>query len=251
MEFNTWQGQGIAMLTCYDASMARILDRAGLDAFLVGDSLGTVIMGEPTTLGVTMDVMVHHVKAVRRGTKRALVVADLPFMSYQPSIADAMRNAGRLLQEGGATAVKLEGGRPVAGIVRALVEAGIPVMGHVGMTPQSVHAKGFRRVGVTETERLRLLDDARAIEDAGAFALVVECTPHDVAQQITAAVSIPTIGIGAGPHCDGQILVNYDAFGLFDEFIPSFVKQFAKLGEAMELGAREYVAEVKAGKYPK
>jgi 3-methyl-2-oxobutanoate hydroxymethyltransferase len=238
------------MLTCYDATMARLLDRAGIDALLVGDSLGMVISGQANTLGVTMDVMVHHTKAVRAGTKRAVVIADMPFLSYHTGLSDAVRNAGRLIQEGGALAVKLEGGRPVSDTVKKLVEAGIPVMGHIGLTPQSVNTiGGFRRVGVTPQEHDRLLDDALAIQEAGAFAMVLECIPHDLAMQITASVAMPTIGIGAGPHCDGQVLVSYDALGIFDEFIPSFVKQYVKLGDLIERGTTEFIADIQSGKF--
>lgn len=246
------QGEKIAMLTVYDATMARLLDRAGIDAVLVGDSLGMVVRGEPNTLGVTMDMMVHHTRAVRNGTKRAVVVADLPFLTYQVSLGDAVRNAGRLIQEGGAQAVKLEGGRSMAEVIARLVDVGIPVMGHIGLTPQSVHKLGgFRTVGATDAEMRHLLIDAQAIEQAGAFAIVLEAMPQEVAKSITETVAIPTIGIGAGPHCDGQILVSYDALGLFDEFIPSFVKRYVKLAEAVEDGTKAYIEDVRSGQFPK
>lgn len=244
-------GQKIAMMTAYDATMARLLDRAGIDVILVGDSLGMVILGHETTLPVTMDAMVHHTGAVCRGARRALVVADMPFLSYQTGVDEAVRNAGRLLQVGGAAAVKIEGGRGMAEAVSRLVEVGIPVMGHVGLTPQSVHQLGgFRRVGASDGEQRRILDDAKALELAGAFAVVLECIPAAVAQRVTAELAIPTIGIGAGPHCDGQVLVSYDAFGLFDEFVPPFVKQYADLGSAIVRATGEYIADVREGRFP-
>ena len=244
-------GQKIAMLTAYDATMARLFDRAGVDVLLVGDSLGMVILGCETTIPVTLDAMIHHSKAVSNGAKRALVVADLPFLAYHVSIEDAIRNAGRLVQEGGAAAVKMEGGGEIAAVVKRVVETGIPVMGHVGLTPQSVHRLGgFRMVGKTEDEAARVLRDAHAIEEAGAFSVVVECVPAEVAARITAELRIPTIGIGAGPHCDGQVLVSYDAFGIFDEFVPRFVKQYANVGAQLLEAAREYVAEVRERRFP-
>lgn len=243
--------QKITMLTAYDATMASLLDRAGIDALLVGDSLGMVIMGQETTIPVTLDVMIHHTRAVAHGARRALVIADLPFLTYQVSVQDAMRNAARLIQEGGAAAVKIEGGMPVAETVRRITEAGIPVMGHIGLTPQAVHQLGgFRAVGSTEQEAARLLEDAQAIELAGAFGIVLECIPPEVAAGITAKLRIPTIGIGAGPHCDGQVLVSYDAFGLFDALTPRFVKQYAALGEQMAAAARQYIADVEQGDFP-
>ncbi len=244
-------GQKISMLTAYDATMARLLDRAGIDALLVGDSLGMVIMGHETTIPVTLEAMIHHAQAVSRGTQRALVIADMPFLTYQVSAADAVRNAARLIQQGGVSAVKLEGGVPVADRVRRLVDAGIPVMGHIGLTPQSVHQLGgYRTVGKTEGEAGQLMEDARALEAAGAFAVVLECIPPEVAGAITAQLAVPTIGIGAGPQCDGQVLVSYDAFGLFDELAPKFVKQYADLGDRMIEAARQYIAEVEQGQFP-
>jgi 3-methyl-2-oxobutanoate hydroxymethyltransferase len=229
--------QKITMLTAYDATMAGLLDRAGIDALLVGDSLGMVIMGQETTIPVTLDAIIHHTRAVTRGARRALVIADLPFLTYQVSVQEAMRNAARLLQEGGASAVKVEGG--------------MPAMGHIGLTPQAVHQLGgFRAVGATEQEAARLLEDAQAIELAGAFSIVLECIPPEVAAGITAKLRIPTIGIGAGPHCDGQVLVSYDAFGLFDAFAPRFVKQYAALGEQMVAAAKHYIADVEQGEFP-
>jgi 3-methyl-2-oxobutanoate hydroxymethyltransferase len=245
------RGEKIAMLTAYDATMARLMDRAGVDILLVGDSLGTVILGYETTLPVSLEAMIHHTRAVVNGTKRALVVADMPFLSYQVSIPEAVRNAGRLVQEGGAAAVKLEGGAAIADTVRRLVELGIPVMGHVGLTPQAVNALGgYRAVGKTLREAEAVIEGARALEQAGAFAVVLESVPDPVAQTVTSQLSIPTIGIGAGPHCDGQVLVSYDAFGLFDQFVPRFVKQYANLGGEMVDAAREYVSDVRAGRFP-
>ncbi len=245
------RGEKITMLTAYDATMARLLDRARIDILLVGDSLGMVILGHDSTLPVTMGAMLHHTKAVRNGTERALVVADMPFLSYQVGARTAIRNAGRLLQEGGAAAVKLEGGSAVATVLHRIVEAGIPVMGHLGLTPQSVHRiGGFRAVGKTKEEADRLIADACLLEDAGAFAVVLESIPAELAGEITARLKIPTIGIGAGPHCDGQVLVSYDVFGLFDEFVPRFVKQYANLGAQMVVAAKEYAADVQAGRFP-
>ncbi len=245
------RGQKITMLTAYDATMAALMDRAGIDALLVGDSLGMVILGHETTLPVTLDAMIHHTTAVARGAKRALVVVDMPFLTYQVSVPEALKNAGRLMQEGGAAAVKLEGGRAVADVVARLVDIGIPVMGHIGLTPQSVHQLGgFRSVGAKEGEAERVLADARALEAAGAFSVVLESMPSDLAQQVTAELRVPTIGIGAGPHCDGQVLVSYDAFGIFDKFVPPFVKQYAQLGSLMVDATKEYIADVKEGRFP-
>jgi 3-methyl-2-oxobutanoate hydroxymethyltransferase len=245
------RGEKIAVLTAYDATMARLFDRAGIDMLLVGDSLGNVIMGCDTTLPVTLEAMLHHTLAVSRGTSHALVVADMPFLTYQVTVSEAVRNAGRLLQEGGAAAVKLEGGRPMLETVERLVDIGIPVMGHLGLTPQAVHKLGgYRRQARVEQDACRLLEDARALERAGAFALVLEAIPDDVAQSVTAALSIPTIGIGAGPHCDGQVLVCYDAFGINDGAVPPFVKQYAQIGEELMAAAGAYAEDVRAGRYP-
>jgi 3-methyl-2-oxobutanoate hydroxymethyltransferase len=252
-DFAQWKrdGRKITMLTAYDATMAALLDRAGLDALLVGDSLGMVVLGHDTTIPVTLDAMIHHAAAVTRGSKRALVIADLPFLTYQLSADQALRNAGRLLQEGGVHAIKLEGGRPIAGIARRLVEAGIPVMGHVGLTPQSVHQLGgFGAVGRTEEEAARILGDAHDLQEAGVFAIVLESIPAELAHRITTELTAPTIGIGAGPDCDGQVLVSYDAFGLFDRFVPRFVKQYANLGELIVSGAQAYIEDVRAGRFP-
>jgi 3-methyl-2-oxobutanoate hydroxymethyltransferase len=240
------RGEKIAMLTAYDATMARLLDQAGVDAFLVGDSLGMVILGNETTLPVTMEDMLRHTRAVKHGTKRALVVADMPFLTYQVSIPEAVRNAGRLLQEGGAAAVKLEGGQAMAPTVERLVSVGIPVMGHLGLLPQSVHQQGgFRRQAVSAEGRKQLLADVKALEDAGAFAVVLECVPADLAQEVTATSKIPMIGIGSGPHCDGQVLVSYDILGL-TSVVPPFVQKYAELGDAVVKAAAAYAADVKS-----
>lgn len=244
-------GQKITMLTAYDATMARLLDRAGIDVLLVGDSLGMVIQGHETTIPVTLDAMVHHSSAVARGAERAFVVADMPFLSWQASEAEAIRNAGRLIQEGGAAAVKIEGGLHAAETVHRLAEIGIPVMAHVGLVPQAIHQMGgYRLTGRTQEQADRLIEDARALELAGAFAIVLECIPAEVAAAITAKLAIPTIGIGAGPHCDGQVLVSYDAFGLYDAIMPKFVKRYAKLGDEMVVAAQQYIAEVERGEFP-
>ena len=245
------RGEKLVMLTAYDATMARLLDRADLDALLVGDSLGMVVLGYETTLPVTLEAMIHHTRAVSRGAHRALVVADMPFLTYQVSLAEAVHHAGRLLQEGGAAAVKLEGGRPVLEVVRRLVDVGIPVMGHLGLLPQSVHQLGgYGQRGTRPGEVDALVDDAGALEQAGAFAVVLEAIPSDVARLVTARVGIPTIGIGAGPHCDGQILVSYDMLGLFDRCIPPFVKQYARLADTVVTATQAYIDDVRAGRYP-
>jgi len=245
------RGEKIAMLTAYDATMARLLDGAGVDALLVGDSLGMVILGHETTLPVTLDVMIHHTRAVVRGTGHALVIADMPFLTYQVSVSEAVRNAGRLLQEGGAGAVKLEGGRPILDVVSRLVDVGIPVMGHLGLQPQSIHqVGGYTKQATQPREGARLLEDALALERAGAFAIVLEQIPASLARDVTARLTVPTIGIGAGPDCDGQILVSHDVLGLFDRFVPPFVKQYAHLAGTITGAAREYVEDVRAGRYP-
>ena len=244
-------GRKITMLTAYDATMAALLDRAGLDALLVGDSLGMVVLGHETTIPVTLDAMVHHTAAVTRGAKRALVIADMPFLTYQVSEEETLRNAGRLMQEGGAHAVKLEGGRAVAPVVRRLVETGIPVMGHVGLTPQSVHQLGgYGAVGNTEAEAGQIVEDARILQEAGAFAVVLESIPADLARRITAELAIPTIGIGAGPDCDGQVLVSYDLLGLTPDLRPKFVKRYEEFFEKGVAAARTYCDEVRAGSFP-
>src|SRR5712671_4365409 len=245
------RGERIVMLTAYDATMARLFDRGGVDLLLVGDSLGNVILGLDTTIPVTLDAMIHHTRAVTRGTNRALVVADMPFLTYQVSPEQALQNAARLFQEGGAAAVKLEGGTTVAKTVRRLTEAGLPVMGHVGLTPQHVHQLGGMRQQARNDEAAQeLITDALALEDAGAFALVLEAIPDAVAEVVTSRLKIPTIGIGAGPHCDGQVLVSYDVLGLFDKFVPPFVKQYAQLGETILDAARCYANDVRQGIFP-
>src|SRR5436853_5119432 len=245
------RGERIVMLTAYDATMARLLDRAGIDLLLVGDSLGQVILGLDTTIPVTLEAVLHHTRAVARGACRALVVADMPFLTYQVSAEEGLRNAARLFQEGGAAAVKLEGGRSMADAVRRLTVAGVPVMGHVGLTPQHVHRLGGMRQQAREEEAAQeLIRDALALEDAGAFAVVVEAVPDAVAEAVTSRLTVPTIGIGAGPHCDGQVLVSYDMLGLFDTFVPQFVRQYAQLGELIFDAARNYANDVREGVHP-
>jgi 3-methyl-2-oxobutanoate hydroxymethyltransferase len=244
-------GEPKVMLTDYDATMAGLLDRAGIDIVLVGDSLGHVVLGLDTTIPVTLDAIIHHTRAVARGARRALVIADMPFLSYQVNTEQAMRNAARIFQDGNAAAVKLEGGRPVADTVQKLTAAGLPVMGHLGLTPQHVHRLGGMRQQARDEEAVReLMLDASALENAGAFAVVLESIPDDVAACVTSQLSVPTIGIGAGPHCDGQVLVSYDVLGLFDSFVPPFVKQYAQLGNEIVRAARDYAEEVRQGIYP-
>lgn len=241
----------IAMLTAYDYSTARLEDEAGIHAILVGDSLGNVVLGYEDTLSVTMEDMIHHGRAVARGAKNALVVVDMPFMSYQTSVYDAVVNAGRLMKEGRAQAVKLEGGAEVAAQVKAIVEAGIPVMGHLGLTPQSINAfGGFKVQGKTEAAARKLIEDAKALEAAGAFSVVLECVPAKLAAKVTESISIPTIGIGAGAGCDGQVLVYQDMLGMFSDFTPKFVKRYANVGETMREAFATYVDEVGAGTFP-
>ena len=245
------RGEKIAMLTAYDATMARLLDRAGIDVLLVGDSLGMVILGHETTVPVTLEETIHHTRAVSRGARRALVVADMPFLTYQVSVPEAVRNAGRLIQEGRAAAVKLEGGRAVLEVTERLVDVGIPVMGHLGLLPQSVHQLGgFRRQAADQPSAEQLIEDAHNLETAGAFAVVLESIPEEVALAVTTELTIPTIGIGAGPHCDGQVLVSYDALGLFDEFVPPFVKQYAQLGAEIVSAAQAYADDVRTSRFP-
>jgi 3-methyl-2-oxobutanoate hydroxymethyltransferase len=245
------QGEKIAMVTAYDYSMAKLVDEAGMPIILVGDSLGMVMLGYESTLPVTMDEMIHHTKAVVRGTKHALIIGDMPFMTYQISIEDAMRNAGRFIQEGGAQAVKLEGGETVAEKVSRIVAAGIPVQGHIGLTPQSIHQLGGYKVqGKTAEVAARLLNDAKALEAAGAFSIVLECVPTPLAKLITERVSIPTIGIGAGIHCDGQVQVINDLLGIYTDFVPKHAKQYAKLHESISTSVLDYISEVKTGKFP-
>lgn len=241
----------IVMLTCYDALFARLLDGAGVDVLLVGDSVNQVLAGADTTLSATLDQMIYHTRMVRRGAQRAMVVCDMPFLSYQVSREEAIRNAGRVMAETGCHAVKLEGGAHIAPTVRALVEVGIPVMGHIGLTPQSVHALGGYRVqGRDDVTAQRLKGDAGALEEAGAFAVVLELVPSPLAAEITKSLAIPTIGIGAGPACDGQVLVLHDMLGLNDRFSAKFVKQYAKLAAAVRAAVTAYSAEVRDGRYP-
>jgi 3-methyl-2-oxobutanoate hydroxymethyltransferase len=241
----------ITVLTAYDWTMARLLDAAGIDVLLVGDSLGMVALGYPTTVPVTLDAMIHHAGAVARGTRRALVVADMPFLTYKVEVTETLRNAGRLVQEAGVAAVKLEGAGPALEATRAITGAGIPVMGHLGLTPQSVHQTGgFRLQARTEEEAGRLLEDAQALESAGAFAIVLEKIPPQLAARVTSALSAPTIGIGAGPWCDGQVLVSYDMLGLFQGAVPSFVRQYANLGEQALDAARRWAGDVRDGRFP-
>jgi 3-methyl-2-oxobutanoate hydroxymethyltransferase len=245
------RGEKIAMLTAYDYTMARLLDRAGIDVLLVGDSLGMVVLGYENTLPVTLDAMVHHTRAVSRGAQRALVVADMPFLTYQVSVAEALRNAGRLIQEGGAAAVKIEGGGASVEAAARIVEAGIPVMGHLGLLPQSVHQLGgFRQQARLEEDAEQLLADAQALEEAGVFAVVLESIPASVAEAVTADLGIPTIGIGAGPQCDGQVLVSYDMLGLSQDSVPPFVRRYADLGEQTVAAAKAYAEDIRMGRYP-
>jgi 3-methyl-2-oxobutanoate hydroxymethyltransferase len=245
------RGERITCLTAYDYSFARILDEAGVEMLLVGDSLGCVVQGNHNTLAVTMDEMVYHTRIVARGRKRALVIGDMPFLSYQASKEQALQNAGRFLKEGGAEAVKLEGGVSVRETIRAMVNAGIPVMGHIGLTPQSVHRFGGYKIQGREKERRELvLSDALAVQAAGAFSVVLEGMPMDLAREITAQLKIPTIGIGAGADCDGQVLVVHDMLGLFDDFTPKFVKQYADLKKVIGAAVKDFVGEVKERKFP-
>ncbi|MCA9500757.1 MAG: 3-methyl-2-oxobutanoate hydroxymethyltransferase [Nitrospira sp.] len=244
------QGKKLTVVTAYDALFTRIVEQAGLDVILVGDSLGMVVQGKSNTLSVTMEDMLYHTRLVAQAAQRALVIGDMPFMSYQASVEDAVRNAGRFLQAG-AVAVKLEGGAPVVDRVEAMTRFGIPVMGHLGMTPQSVNQSGGYSVkGKAQEEAETIVSDAKALEGAGAFAVVLECMPTGLAQRITEALSIPTIGIGAGQGCDGQVLVLYDLLGLFDDFIPKFVKPYAHLKADALQALRRYKEEVECGKFP-
>ena len=241
----------IVMLTAYDYPWAKMFDEAGVDMILVGDSLGNVVLGYDSTLPVTMEDMIHHSKAVRRGTQRAMLVVDMPFMSYQISKEDALRNAGRIMKETGAEAVKLEGGAELAATVKVIVEAGIPVVGHIGLTPQHVHQLGgFKVQGKDEAVAKKLLDDAIKIAEAGAFAIVLECVPTALAELISKNSPVPIIGIGAGVVCDGQVLVYQDMLGLFNGFVPKFVKQYRNLHADVVAGVQEYVADVRARKFP-
>ena len=241
----------LAMLTAYDYSTAKLQDEAGIHGILVGDSLGNVILGYEDTISVTMEDMIHHGAAVARGAKNALVVVDMPFMSYQTSVYDAVVNAGRLMKEGRANAVKLEGGISVCPQIKAITDAGIPVMAHLGLTPQSINAfGGFKVQGKNEAAARKLIDDAKAVEEAGAFALVLECVPAKLAKIISEQLTIPTIGIGAGAGCDGQILVYQDMLGMFSDYTPKFVKRFAEVGSVMKEAFTNYIKEVQAETYP-
>lgn len=245
------KGEKLCLLTAYDYTTARLFDGAGIDGILVGDTLGMVMLGHDNTLRVRLQDVIHHTRAVAKGLKNALLIADLPFMSYQSSVYDAVKNAGKLVQQGRAESVKLEGGTPYAEQVQAIVKAQIPVMGHLGLTPQSVHMFGGYNVqGKTEAEGQRLIEDAKRLEDAGAFAIVLEGIPAKLAAMVTKSLSIPTIGIGAGVHCDGQILVYQDMFGMYADFKPKFVKTFANIGEQMQEGVRKYKREVQRGHFP-
>lgn len=244
-------GSKLTMLTAYDYTTAKIVDEAGVNAILVGDSLGMVMLGYDDTIKVTMDDMIHHIAAVSRGTKNALVVGDMPFLSYSTGVRDAVLNAGRIMKEGGANCVKLEGGREVCDVIRAIVAAKIPVCAHIGLTPQAVNALGgFKVQGKDEASAKQLIEDALAVQEAGAFAVVLECVPALLAKKITEVLDIPTIGIGAGVDCDGQVLVYQDMLGMYNDFTPKFVKQFAKVGEAMTKGISQYIEEVQNKTFP-
>ncbi len=244
-------GEKIPMLTAYDYCTAKLLDTVGIPIILVGDSLGMVMLGYDSTIPVTIEEMLHHTRAVVRGTQRALVVADMPFMTYNVTPEEALRNAARLIQEGGAQSVKLEGGVRVAKTVKRIVECGIPVMGHIGLTPQSLHQLGgFKVQGKTPKAAIRLIEDARALEEAGAFAMVLESMPASLAKLITERVKVPTIGIGAGVHCDGQVQVLHDIMGLFGDFMPKHAKRYALLGDAIQTAVKDYMGEVQSALFP-
>jgi 3-methyl-2-oxobutanoate hydroxymethyltransferase len=240
------------VLTAYDATMARLLERAGVDVLLVGDSVAMAVLGYDSTLPVTLEVMIHHTAAVTRGAERALVIADMPFLTYQVTVAEAVRNAGRLLKEAGAAAVKVEGGRSTIDVVRRLVDVGIPVMGHLGVLPQSVNQlSGYRQRGAEAREADAIFEDAVRLQDAGAFAVVLEAIPAALAGKITTELDVPTVGIGAGPDCDGQVLVSSDMLGLYDQIVPPFVKQYANLADTVMTAARAYIDDVREGRFPK
>ncbi|EGO65088.1 3-methyl-2-oxobutanoate hydroxymethyltransferase [Acetonema longum] len=244
-------GKKITMLTAYDFSMAKLLDDSGIDMLLVGDSLGNVILGYDSTLPVTMEDMIHHTRAVSRGAQKAMVVADMPFMSYQVSVEDALRNAGRLMKEAGAQAVKLEGGREVRAAVEAIVQAGIPVIGHLGLTPQAVHSLGgFKVQGKSREDAKKILEDAKILEESGVFAIILECVPALLAEKITHSLAIPIIGIGAGAQCDGQVLVTHDLLGIYSGFSPKFVKKFADLHSSVTEAILGYKTQVENGTFP-
>jgi 3-methyl-2-oxobutanoate hydroxymethyltransferase len=245
------EGRKITMLTAYDYPFAKIVDDAGIDVILVGDSLGMVVQGLENTLPVTMDEMIYHTKMVTRAVKNSMVIGDMPFMSYQTSISDAVNNAGRFLKDAGASAVKMEGGAEVAEHIKAMSKADIPVMAHIGLTPQSIHRMGGYKVqGKTEEAANRLLDEARIVEDSGAFALLLEAIPMNLSKKITEKLLIPTIGIGAGPYCDGQVLVLHDVIGMFERFVPKFVKQYASLKDDALNAVKLYREEIEKGIFP-
>ena len=244
-------GDKITMLTAYDYSTAKLVDSSGINGILVGDSLGMVMLGYEDTLSVTMEDMIHHTAAVCRGAKNALVVGDMPFMSYQVSVEEAVRNAGRLMKEGRCQAVKLEGGAAVCPQIKAITQVSIPVMAHIGLTPQSVNAfGGFKVQGKSEDAARKLIEEAKAVEEAGAFSIVLECVPAKLAELISKSVNIPTIGIGAGAGCDGQILVYQDMLGMFSDFTPKFVKKYAEIGDVMKAAFEKYIEETKDGSFP-
>ncbi|MGN0311593.1 MAG: 3-methyl-2-oxobutanoate hydroxymethyltransferase [Lachnospiraceae bacterium] len=244
-------GDKITMLTCYDYSTAKLIEQAGIETVLVGDSLGQVVLGYPDTISVTMEDMIHHTAAVSRGLENTFLIADMPFMSYQTSEYDALVNAGRLMKEGHANAVKLEGGVKRRSTIEKIVSAGIPVCAHIGLTPQSVNALGgFKIAGKSEEAAKNLLEDAKAVEEAGAFMVVLECVPAALAKKITESISIPTIGIGSGADCDGQVLVYQDMLGMFTDFVPKFVKHFSNVGQIMTEAFEEYSNQVKAKQFP-
>lgn len=245
------EGKKITMLTAYDYPFAQIVDEAGIDGILVGDSLAMVVQGLENTLPVTMDEMVYHTRMVSRASKNAMVIGDMPFMSYQASQEEAVRNAGRFIKEGGSHAVKIEGGLDIVKTVKKIVRSEIPVMAHIGLTPQAIHRLGGYKVqGRSEKAQKRLLKEAEELQDAGAFSLVLEAVPTELAKEITSKLSIPTIGIGAGPHCDGQILVLHDVIGMFDRFVPKFVKKYANLKENAVTAVKQYISEVEGGTFP-
>ncbi len=245
------ESKKITMLTAYDYPFAHIVDEAGIDAILVGDSLGMVVQGLENTLPVTMDEMIYHTKMVSRAVKNAMVIGDMPFMSYQAGIGDAVRNAGRFLKEAGASAVKMEGGAEIVEHIKAMTKSDIPVMGHIGLTPQSIHRMGGYKVqGKTDDSAKRLVDEAHMVEDAGAFSLLLEAIPMNLAEKITQKLSIPTIGIGAGPHCDGQVLVLHDVIGLFERFVPKFVKQYMNVKKDVLSAIRKYREDIEKGVFP-
>ena len=245
------RGEKIPMMTAYDYTSGKLLEQAGIPLMLVGDSLGMVVLGYDSTVPVTMDDMLHHIKTVVRGTEKAHIVGDLPFMSYHAEVSEAIRNAGRILKEGGAQSVKLEGGQEMAETVNRIVKSGIPVMGHVGLTPQSVNQLGGYRVqGKTISDAIRLMEDTRALEEAGAYAVVLECVPSALAQMITDRLSIPTIGIGAGAGCAGQVQVLHDFLGLFTDFLPKHARRYANLAETIQDAASQYISDVHLGEFP-